>query len=54
MHRTIARLVASATAVFAMLYAAPAAEGAVIPVTTLQQKISTTGGCSLTGGHLLS
>ena len=41
------RLMASSTAVFAMLGGAPAAAGAVIPVTTLQQKISTTGGCSL-------
>ena len=47
MPRNLRRLVACATAVFATLGTVRSAAGAIIPVTTLQQKISATGGCSL-------
>ena len=47
MHKIFGRLVACATAMLALLGGARSAAAAIIPVTTLQQKIDSTGGCSL-------
>ena len=47
MHRNLGRLVACTTGIVALLGGARTAAGAIIPVTTLQQKVDSTGGCSL-------